>query len=362
MDIEARIELLRDRLDASEADALIVTKTSNVAYLTGLVGIFDEHADAACCVTADEARLFTSFIYAKPARPAAADGPWTLVETSGGFYESLCEAVTGLGAQTLAIESSVPYGRFRYVSEHCEGRIEVVEQWVEDLRLVKEPEEVERISASAELADKGFAHILERIEAGRTEREIALDLEFYLRTNGSDGVAFDPIVASGPNAANPHATVTDRVLGKGDVLKMDFGARVGGYCSDLTRTVVVGRPDPRLTEMHAAVLAANEAGRDAVRGGRRASDIDEAARAVIRERGFGEEFGHGLGHGVGLDVHESPRIGPRSDDSVPTGAVVTVEPGVYVDGFAGVRIEDLVAVTDEGCRLLSHAPRELIEL
>jgi Xaa-Pro aminopeptidase len=183
-----------------------------------------------------------------------------------------------------------------------------------------------------------------------------------MRSNGSVGLAFEPIVASGPNSALPHAQATDRTVQTGEFLKMDFGARFGGYCSDMTRTVVVGKASEKHREIHAAVLAANRAGVDAVRAGVVGKDVHEIARGVLDDAGFGEYFTHGLGHGVGLDVHELPSVGARSDDVLPEHAVVTVEPGVYLEGFGGVRIEDLVVVEADGARVVSASPRELIEL
>lgn len=362
MDLEGRIERLRAHLLEVEAHALLVFKTSNVVYLTGMTDVFDEHADAVCVVTASETRLYTGFIYAGPARRAAEGTPWAVHEVRERMYESVVSVLEDEGPDVIALESSVPYGRFRFVSERFGGRVDVVDQWVEDLRVVKEPEEIDRIAAAASLADDGFAHIVERVRVGRSEREIALDVELFLRSNGSEGVAFDPIVASGSNSADPHARSGDRVVESGDFVKMDFGARIGGYCSDMTRTIVVGRAGERHREIYEAVLAANEAGIAAVRGGRRASEIDAAARDLLTGLGFGEEFGHGLGHGVGLDVHESPRVGIGSDDSVPSGAVITIEPGIYVAGFGGVRIEDLVVVGEDGARVLSGSPKELIEV
>jgi Xaa-Pro aminopeptidase len=194
------------------------------------------------------------------------------------------------------------------------------------------------------------------------EIDIALALEVYMRSHGSEGLAFPPIVASGPNSSRPHAGVTGRVIGTGELLKMDFGARVDGYCADLTRTVVVGSATDEMRRMYDAVLAANEAALAVVRPGAAAADLDRVARGVLEGRGFGENFTHGLGHGVGLVVHEAPTVGPRSRDTLRVGNVVTIEPGVYVPGFGGVRIEDLVAVEDGGSRLLSHAPKHLIEL
>jgi Xaa-Pro aminopeptidase len=183
-----------------------------------------------------------------------------------------------------------------------------------------------------------------------------------MRREGSDGIAFDIIVASGPNAARPHAIPGDRVLERGDLVIVDFGARCGEYCADMTRTFIIGRADDEQRRIYDAVLAANEAGLTAVRAGMPCADVDRQARDVLEAAGLGERFTHGLGHGVGLDVHELPTLSGRSRESLRVGMVVTVEPGVYVEGFGGVRIEDLVVVEQTGCRLLSHAPKQLVEI
>jgi len=192
---------------------------------------------------------------------------------------------------------------------------------------------------------------------------VALELEFYMRSTGSDGLAFEPIVASGPNSSRPHAGVTMREIEAGDILTMDFGARVDGYCSDMTRTVVVGaRAGDKQREIYDAVLAANLAGIAAVRTGVRARDVDAAARDLLAGMRLAEHFGHSLGHGVGLFVHEEPRVSSISEDILRTGSVITIEPGVYLEGLLGVRIEDLVAVEEDGARVLSRSPKDLIEI
>ncbi len=362
MDVERRLAALRERLRGSGADAFLISKVSNVVYVTGFGDVFDEHADAVCLITSDEATLFTGFIYARPAGLAALGTPWTVCEVRDGLYETVCDRLDEGGLRHVLLESSAPYGRFRYISERFGGRVEAVDRWVEEARTVKDDDEVARIGDAAALADAAFEHVLGFLRPGRTEREVALEIELHLRSHGSEGVPFTPIVASGPNSANPHAKVGDRVLAVGDLVKMDFGARVGGYCSDMTRTVVIGTAGKREREVYEAVRAANEAGIEAVRPGRRGSEIDAVARDLLTERGFGDEFGHGLGHGVGLDVHEAPRLGPRSNDPIPSGAVITIEPGVYVDGFGGVRIEDLLVVAEGFPRVLSGATKDLIEV
>lgn len=360
--VERRLAALRRILSDDEIPAMLVTGVSNMRYLTGFDGVFDDGINAACLVTSEHARFYTDARYSEAARAAAEGTPWTVRQTSGSMYVDICRELQSEGVAQLALESSVPYGRFKFISEQFVGSVRVTDGLVEGIRQVKEAAEIERIQEAARLTDAAFEHILGYVRAGLTEREVALELEFWMRKNGSEGVAFAPIVASGPNSSRPHATVSDRVIQSGDFLKLDFGACVDGYRADMTRTIVVGRADERQQEVYAAVLAANQAGLAAVRGGVAASDVDAAARSVLTERGFGERFTHGLGHGVGLDIHELPTLNAESRDQLRTGAVVTIEPGVYLEGAFGVRIEDLVVVEEAGCRVLTRSPKELIQL
>ncbi len=362
MNTAARLEALRARLADEDIEAFLSSKVTNMRYLTGFEGVIDDAMEAAAVVSPDGAWFHTDGRYAEAAEGAARGTEWRVVIHREGLFEGICDDLERLGLETLGMGSSVSYGRFRYVSERSTGHVRVLDRFVERLREVKEDAEIERIAAAADLTDRAFAWILERIEPGRSERDIALDLEMYMRREGSDGVAFTPIVASGPNSAKPHATVSDRVIGRGDPVKLDFGARVDEYCSDMTRTVCVGEADERMREVHAAVLAANEAATAEVRPGAEGKELDAVARQVLEARGLGDAFLHGLGHGVGLDVHEGPRLGRTSDDVLIEGAVVTIEPGAYIPGWGGVRIEDLLVVEPGGARLLSHSDRSLIEL
>jgi Xaa-Pro aminopeptidase len=276
--------------------------------------------------------------------------------------ESASSVLEDAGAGSICVEESISVRQHRFVSERFSGELRLCGNWVEQLREVKEPAEVERIAEAQEITDACFTHVLSVLGVGRTEQEIALEIEFFLRRQGSEGVAFPAIVASGPNSAFPHAKVTDRAIESGDFVKMDFGARLGGYCADMTRTVVVGCADQKQRRVYEAVLAANSAGITAAKPGMALSAVDAAARTELAERGLGELFSHGLGHGVGLEVHELPGMGPNSTGSLREGSVVTVEPGVYEPGFGGVRIEDLVVVEERGARVLTRSPKHLIEL
>jgi Xaa-Pro aminopeptidase len=359
---DARLGALRRRLADSRADGLYITGIHNVIYLTGFDGVFDEHANVACLVTAEDARVYTDSRYAEVAGVASRGTAWSVTVSSDPLDSRVCEDLAGAGVSVLGFETSLTFARHRTLSEHSGMELFAIEQWVEELREIKEAGELERISAAAALTDRAFDHILGVLASGMTEAEVAIELEAYMRRNGSEGVAFASIVASGPNSSRPHATVTGRRIEQGDPLTMDFGARIGGYCADMTRTVVIGTATDEFRRVYEAVLAANDAGQAAARAGVPGIDIDRAARDSLSDTGFGEYFGHGLGHGVGLEVHELPSVGPRGTRPVPAGAVITVEPGVYLEGRFGVRIEDLVTVEDDGCSVLSASPRDLIEV
>ena len=234
---------------------------------------------------------------------------------------------------------------------------------VEKIRRQKEPEELTLVREAVRIADEALAWLLERVGPGRTEREVALEVEVEMRRRGADSVAFEPIVGSGPLSAHIHHTPSDRVFESGDLLLIDMGARWQGYCSDLTRTVSLGTASKQHRDVYAVVLEAQTAGIDAVRPGKSGVDCDAAARKVIDEAGYGETFGHGLGHGVGLDIHESPRLHKTSEDTLTAADLVTVEPGIYLTGSGGVRIEDCVLVTEDGSEVLGKSPKDtLIEI
>jgi Xaa-Pro aminopeptidase len=224
---------------------------------------------------------------------------------------------------------------------------------------VKGPGELDRIREAARLADEGLAHILERVAEGVSERELALELEFFMRRAGADDVSFDPIVAAAERSALPHARPTERQVEKGRYLLFDLGCIYDGYCSDMTRTVVVGEADDRHREIYDLVARAQQAGLDAVAAGRPTAEVDLAARQVIADAGLADAFGHGLGHGVGIEIHEGPTLRATSPDVLEVGQVITIEPGVYLPGWGGVRIEDLVVVGPDGPEVLSRSSKEL---
>lgn len=346
-----------------DVEATLIGDSANMRYLTGFDRVFDDGISAVVVVGMGYLRFYTDSRYIEAARAAASDTGWDVRLQVDSLYGEVCDDLHADGVETLAMESSVPHARFVFVSDRFKGRIVVTDMWVEGLRSIKDPTELRACAAAAALTDAAFDHVLGIIHPGLREIDVSLALEFFMRTNGSDGLAFEPIVSSGPNTSRPHAGVTMREIVPGDLLTMDFGARIDGYCADMTRTVVVGaKASDEQRRIYEAVLAANEAGHAAVRPGVRAKDVDAAARDLLAGLNLGEYFGHSLGHGVGLRVHELPRVSAKSDDILRTGSVLTIEPGVYVPGFGGVRIEDLVAVQEGGGVSLSHAPKGLIEI
>lgn len=352
--LNERIERLRGRLE--DVDAFVVSSPANRRYLTGFTG-----SAGTVVVGREEAYLLVDFRYVEQAK-AQAQG--VSVVHYDDVHKSLGEILAKLKAKKVAFEAAhATVAAVRKLEEKIPGVTWTpVEDWVEELRAVKDAKELKAIQAAVDLADRAFAYILDRIR-GRTEREIAFDLEFFMRREGAAKLAFDTIVASGPNGALPHASPTDRVVQDGDLVTLDFGAVVDGYCSDMTRTVAVGKADDRQREIYQLVLEAQRAGLAAVRPGRTGKEVDAEARAVIERAGHGEHFGHGLGHGVGLEIHERPPVLSKAGEWVlKEGMVTSVEPGVYIPGWGGVRIEDLVVVTAEGCRVLTRSPKELIQV
>lgn len=296
--------------------------------------------------------LFTDFRYAERAREV--EGV-EFEETKRYLYSDLPALLPPRVAFEADAMTYANYDELRRGGLELEPRRGVVES----LRIVKEPEELDTVRRATEVTDRAYESLAEEQFSGRTEKALAWRMEQLLHECGADGVAFPVDIAAGPTAASPHAVPGDRVVQEGDLVLVDAGAQVDGYCSDCTRTFAVGEVSDSLRELYDLVRRAQQAGLDAVRPGASGRDVDAAARAVIADAGYGENFGHGLGHGLGLLVHEAPVLRPESEDVLAAGHVVTVEPGIYLSGVAGVRIEDLVVVTDDGAEVLTSFPKEL---
>lgn len=355
----ARQSALIERVVASSLDGLLVTSLPNIRYLTGFSG-----SNALLFLTPAECWFFTDFRYASQVATEVVGASRVFIETSSlwkGFWEQLGSR---RGAAAFGFESAHLMHRDfqRLLDDGARWTWRPTTDFVEDLRASKEPAEVESIRLAGVIAASALERTLADIRAGLSENEVAGLLEHNLRNAGSDGFPFGTIAASGPRSALPHARAGSRPIAPGDFVLLDFGAVFQGYCADVTRTVVVGRASERQREVYEAVKEANERARALIAPGMTGQQADAIARDALTARGFGEAFGHGLGHGLGIEVHEAPRLSRVAEGNLPEGAVVTIEPGVYLPGWGGVRIEDDVHLADGGAQLLTDFPRDLIEL
>jgi Xaa-Pro aminopeptidase len=337
-----------DRLRESLEEPLLVSAAANVRYLTGF-----SSSNAALLVEPERLSLFSDFRYASAARALESV---EFFQANRNLYASLAEELDGrIGFEATA----VTYAEYETLAG---GGLELVPRrdLVEALRVVKDESELEAIRAAAALTSEAYDRFSQEHFTGRTERELAWRLDELFHELGAKGPAFETIVAGGPNAALPHGRPTEREIQPGETVVVDAGALVDGYCADCTRTFATGPLPERLEDAYAVCLEGQQAGLEGARAGTSGIDADAAARAVIDEAGFGELFGHGLGHGVGIEVHEAPRLSRESRDTLATGNVVTVEPGIYFPDEGGIRIEDLVVVTEDGPEILTSFTKELV--
>jgi Xaa-Pro aminopeptidase len=349
-----RLMILRQRLAEQDLDTILITQPENRRYLSGFTG-----SAGVLLISQDEAVLATDFRYYEQVEKQAPD--FRLAKIKDKFEPLLPELVHQLGAKRVGFESTHltvdQHQEWQKVTEDFE--LVPTKELVEGIRAVKDGEELSRIKQAIALADEAFAHIVSFIEPGMTEKEVAWELEVFMRTRGAEKLAFDLIVGSGPNGAMPHATVSERVIRAGEPIVMDMGAAIDGYHSDLTRTICVGGPDQKFNEIYGIVLEAQVAAEQSLRPGMTGKEADNIARKVIEEAGYGENYGHGLGHGVGLAVHEKPGVGRLSEDVLQPGMVFTVEPGIYLPSWGGVRIEDIVVMREDGVEVLTQASKDV---
>lgn len=359
MDVAPRLGRLRELFDGAGVDALLVTDLVNIRYLTGFTG-----SAALLLVGPGDLLFVTDGRYRdQAAEQLGAAGVEARIEVHGGPGQQEVVTAAAAGRRRVGLEADhVTWAQQRAFAERWFPEAEVVATGglVAGLRRVKDAGEQARIAAACRVADEAFDAVKPMLAEGPAEQDFALALEFEMRRRGAEAVSFEPIVASGPNGAKPHARPGERRIERGELVVLDFGCKVDGYCSDMTRTVSVGEPGEEARRMFDVVMASQAAGREAVRAGAEASAVDRACREVIDEAGWGDAFLHGTGHGVGLEIHEDPRVAATADDTLAAGHVVTVEPGVYLTGRGGVRIEDTVVVTDDGCEVLTNSPKELV--
>jgi Xaa-Pro aminopeptidase len=356
VDHHLRRNKLSARLPELEIDALLVTRLPNVRYLTGFTG---SNGQALVTSDGDGDVFMTDGRYTEQSRREVPDmrRETYLAEFATMFAKACRDAkVSRVGFETAGIT----YKLWEQLSATEGVSLVPVGPEIERLRWVKDRDEIALLDRAQAITDEAFDRIQAKLVEGITERDVALELEWAMRQAGAEGLSFDSIVAFGESAAEPHHHPSDRALKPGDVVKFDFGALYGGYHADMTRTIAFGEPPAEIREIHALVTHAQRAGIEAVRAGVVGREADAASRNVIAQAGRAEAFSHSLGHGVGLEIHEGPTLRAGSEDVLPVGAVVTVEPGVYIPGLGGVRIEDMVEITEDGGRVIGTSTRELV--
>lgn len=352
-----RLLELQNKLSQANLDGLLIGNGENRLYMSGFTG-----SEGWLLVTGHRAFLCVDFRYVEQAREQARG--WEVVEYRRPFTASLSRLISDAGLKEVGFEKE--HLSFQSYQDLTDNIPEVewlpVKGLVESLRLQKDETEIASIRKAAWLDDQAFEHIVKYLQPGRREREVALELEFFARRRGGEAASFDIIVASGPRAALPHGVASDKLLAAGEFVIMDFGTVIGSYHSDFTRTVILGEPTAKQWEVYKTVQEAQEIAVAALAPGRTTGEIDALARKVISDRGYGAFFGHGLGHGVGLNIHERPHLSPGSDTVLLPGMVITIEPGIYIPGWGGVRIEDLLLVTETGCEVFNQSTHELIRI
>ncbi len=349
-----KLAKLRAELQAANIDAFMITRPENRRYITGFHG-----SAGTVLVTQTGAYLLTDFRYVEQAKSQAPE--FQVIRTGAPGQNTLNDLIVADGVSRLGFEQRhVTYADFTQLKQELSAELVPQSGIVEKLRVVKTEAEVAHMQRASDIAEAAFQAILPEIKIGNSELTIALELEIAMRRLGAEGMSFPIIAASGPRSSLPHGAPSERLLQEGDFLTLDFGAISGGYCSDMTRTVVLGQPSEKQQEIYRIVLEAQLQAQAAVHPGMKGSELDKVARDIITDAGYGDYLGHGLGHGVGLQVHEGPSAGRRSEAVLEPGMVVTVEPGIYIPNFGGVRIEDMVLVTETGHQNFNHSSKELM--
>ena len=356
MNMEARIARLRALLTEKIVDAVLITKEENVHYFSGFRG-----DSTVLLVTHERLLLVTDSRYTEQ---AAAEAPlYEVVEQRDGLYGKAAELAADAGVVSLAFEGeALVYIKAIWLRERL-GEISFDTPLNLDLlRQVKDSDEIALIRHACKIADEGFAHIIRFIKPGMTEMEVAAELEHHMRMLGSERPAFQTIIASGVRGSLPHGVASDKVIARGELVTMDFGAVCAGYHSDITRTICVGRADARQRELYDAVLTAQQRALAALRPGVTGIEVDRVARDYLAEHNLNQYFGHGLGHSLGLEIHEEPRLSKAGKEVLQPNMLITDEPGVYIPSWGGIRIEDTVLITADGSEALTHASKEFIEI
>ncbi|AWC29775.1 MULTISPECIES: Xaa-Pro dipeptidase [Bacillus cereus group] len=351
-----KITKLRSAFDEAGIDGILLTNEYSRRYMTGFTG-----TAGVVLISKERALFITDFRYVEQASKQAVG--YEIVQHTGPILDEVANQVNNLGIQKLGFEQdTLTYSSYTAHKEAIAAEFIPTSGLVEKLRLIKTDSEIKILKEAAQIADAAFEHILSFIHPGVSEIEVSNELEFFMRKQGATSSSFDIIVASGLRSALPHGVASEKVIETGDFVTLDFGAYYKGYCSDITRTIAVGEPSDKLKEIYHVVLEAQLRGVNGMKAGLTGREADALTRDYIAEKGYGEYFGHSTGHGLGLEVHEAPGLAYRSETVLEPGMVVTVEPGIYIPGVGGVRIEDDIIVTSEGNEVITKSPKELIIL
>ena len=352
----SKLEKLRATFEQLHIDGLLITSNYNRRYITGFTG-----TAGVALVSKTKAIFITDFRYTEQAAAQCPD--FEIVKHTASIFEEVAKVAKELGITKLGFEQdTLTFASYKQYEQKCEAELVPISGVIEKLRLIKSSAEIKILKEAAKIADAAFEHITSYIRAGITELDVSNELEFFMRKQGATSSSFDIIVASGHRSAFPHGVASDKVIEKGDLVTLDFGAYYNGYVSDITRTVAVGQPTDQLKEIYDIVLEAQLRGMAGLKAGITGKQADALTRDYITEKGYGPNFGHSTGHGIGLEVHEGPGLSFKSDIVLEPGMVVTCEPGIYIPGIGGVRIEDDTIITNEGNESLTHSPKELIIL
>lgn len=351
-----RVEKLRKKMQEENLDSFLITSPYNLRYLTNFTG-----TTGLAVITLEKAFFITDFRYTEQAA-AQAQG-FEIIKNVGLIFEEVANLVQKEGLRELGFEeTTVSFLEYSVLEEIIDAQLIPISGMIEELREIKDEEEIAIIEKACSIADLAYDHILKMIQPGMTEIEVANQLDFYMRSLGASGVSFETIVASGLRSAMPHGVASKKIIEQGDLITIDFGCYYEGYVSDMTRTFAIGDPGEQLKEIYQIVLEAQLAVLEVAKPGVTGKQLDAVARDYITKHGYGEAFGHSTGHGIGLEIHEGPNVSVRAEKQFVPGNIITDEPGIYLPGIGGVRIEDDLLITSDGNRVLTHSPKELIIL
>lgn len=351
-----KVEKLRNLLAEQNVEGILITNPYNLRYMTGFTG-----TAGVAVISENDAVFITDFRYTEQAAKQITG--FRIAQHTSTMVEEIAKQVSDMNIKTLGFEKeNVTYAQFLLYEKYLKTDLVGVEGLIEKLRMIKTPDEIKIIKVACEIVDAAYEHIIKFIKPGLTELQVSNELEFFMRQQGATQSSFDTIVASGLRSALPHGVATDKIIEKGDFVTLDYGALYNGYISDTTRTIAVGEPTAQLKEIYDVVLQSQLLGLKEFKPGITGLEADKIVRDYISEKGYGEAFGHSTGHGIGLEVHEGPGLSHRSHVVLEPGMTVTCEPGIYLPGIGGVRIEDDLLITAGGNEVLTSAPKELIIL